>query len=376
MKLLLHIGTHKTASTSIQHFCALNHTTLEKHGYFYPKNKHSAYVANHLASRLAFGKYEEPTKFLHDAYIQAKKKNCHTVIISAESFYAMTAFFIDIPKRPRPIADYWDMELSLIEKLHDFCADYDKTSIVTYFRPQDGFAASLYNQFVKNSIGISASFEEFLQTVTPIFDYERHINLWTKTFGVDNVSVNDFRACKTDSVKDFAEKYLSPKCYEEAGKTEHHANEKLPRDILEFKRTFNATKPDRYKAYVALKCFQELAKDIEDKSGYQTFASTQYRNDFFSSFVSGNEALSMKYNLGDFPTMVDNTEPSYPGLASDKQSNLNNRLQIFLTLPKNRYEIALRQFINKLTDKVPVTKIFLAPLRILNNQLRLRFSGW
>ena len=204
MKLLLHIGSHKTASTSIQHFCALNRDLLKSYGCLYPKNKDSAYVFNFLAAQLAFGKGDLTKRYLQEVRTKAEREKCHTVIISAESFYAMTWFFLDIQGKQYE-GDYWQNEARLIKELSKCCEGYDEVGVVCYLRPQDDYAASLYNQFVKNTFGICDSFEEFIETARPLFDYKSHIQLWENVFGTDFISLRNYSAHKEDLTKDFCD---------------------------------------------------------------------------------------------------------------------------------------------------------------------------
>jgi hypothetical protein len=375
MKLILHIGSHKTASTSIQHFCVLNRELLKSYGYFYPKNKDSAYVFNFLAAQLAHGKGDQTARFLQKVRAEAEKEKCHTVIISAESFYAMTWFFLDVQGKPRA-DDYWQNETGLIKELFNFCDGFDEISIACYLRPQDEFAASLYNQFVKNVFGISEAFEEFIETAKPIFDYERHIQLWGNVFGADSISIRNFSTCKENITKDFCESFLTADCFHEAKKKDFMANLRLSRDVLEFKRIFNRIKPDRSLAFIALCCFMEIDKEFKDKPGYQVFAPNEFRKTYFSSYMEGNDKLAERYNLGEFPAMGNELEPTYPGLSLEKATEVYLRLRFQLDLPKKKWELVLRRLANLLMNRLPGGRWLLAPIRTLNNQLRLRFSGW
>lgn len=375
MKLLLHIGSHKTASTSIQHFCVLNRDLLKSHGFLYPKNKDSAYVFNFLAAQLAFGKADLTKRYLQEARDKAERENCNTVVISAESFYAMTWFFLDVQGKSRE-GDYWQNEESLIKELSKCCDGYDEVEVVCYLRPQDDFAASLYNQFVKNTFGISEAYEEFTEKASPVFDYERHVQLWTNIFGVDSVSLRNFSACKEDITKDFCEEFLSRDCFDKAEKKTDYSNTRLSRDVLEMKRIFNKTRPDRSLAFIALRCFMEIEKEFKDEPGYQVFTSHSFRNAFFSSYIEGNEKLAKRYHLGAFPTMGNALEPTYPGLSLEKATEIYLRLRFQLDRPKNKWELALRRLANLLINRLPGGRYLMAPVRTLNNQLRLRFSGW
>ena len=94
MRLLLHIGTHKTGTTSIQKFCAGNRARLRGQGLWYPDydliGKEGHYAHHHLAHALAGlptsrGNREEAEGFF--AAIRSSLRNDETVLISAEPFW-------------------------------------------------------------------------------------------------------------------------------------------------------------------------------------------------------------------------------------------------------------------------------------------------
>lgn len=375
MKLLLHIGSHKTASTSIQHFCALNRELLKCHGYLYSKNKDSAYVFNFLAAQLAKGMGDRTAQYLQKVRARAEKENCHTVIISAESFYAMTWFFLDFQGKLRE-GNYWDNEARLIEEMRKCCNGYDEIRIACYLRPQDEYATSLYNQFVKNVFGISDSFEEFVETAKPIFDYEHHIRLWENVFGADSISLRNYSTCKQNLFRDFCGNFLSPDCFDKASKKEFRSNLRLSRDVLEFKRIFNRTQPDRSLAFISLRCFMGIANTFKDQPGYQIYAPYEFRKNVFGRFVEGNRQLAERYELGDLPPVTSSQEPTYPGLSSEKASEVDICYRTDMSRFRNRLELGLRRFINFLINRIPWGKAIFAPLRSLQNRLRLKFSGW
>ena len=376
MKLILHVGTHKTASTSIQHFCALNRTILQQHGYHYPRNNDSAYVANYLASRLAHGKGEEVADFLARAAVDAAGKGCHTVLISAESFYAMTGFF-NVHGKNLPGHDYWSCEEALITRLRDYCADYDEIEIVCYFRPQDDLAASLYNQFVKNVYGISESYESFVERMKDVFDYERHMALWAKAFGTEALRLKNFEVSKTRIVEDFCEGFLTPDCFAQAEKKAFRSNIRLCRDVLEFKKEHNKLPRDRALAFIIVRCFHQMAEDYEDKPGYQIFAPIAFREKFFAPFQTGNDKLAQFYDIASLDVLSDaQTEPSYPGLGDGRRQAIATRLQSLLDSPKNRMELAIRRGANALMTRSALADKILDVFRMIRNQLRLRLEGW
>lgn len=376
MRLILHIGTHKTASTSLQHFCALNRPVLKKQGFLYPRSPDSAYVFNGLASAISFGKEAKVSQFMKQAYRQAQAQNCHTVIISAESFYAMTAFFIDLQKHARTARDYWENERMLIKCAKECLKDYDDVSVVCYVRAQDGLASSLYNQFVKNVVGIDGSYDEFLTTIKPVFDYNRHLSLWEEVFGARAVKVRNFVPGKIDIVQDFCANFINMACYEQADRKEHRANERLSRDVLEVKRIYNREKVDRSLAFVRARCFREISDQFKDKPGYQVFAPLEKRRAFLSDFVSGNEALAIRHGAEALPVVSNMDMPTYPGLSATQEKEIIQCFCRKMGNPANRIELALRRVTRAVMTSVPGGEMLLKPVRAIHNQFRLRMAGW
>ena len=376
MKLILHIGSHKTATTSIQHFCALNRDALQSCGYFYPRNRDSAYVFNFLASQVAFGKEKQTARFLQQAHDDAKAAQCHTVVISAESFYAMTAFFWDIQGKDRNIG-YWEHEAAFVDKVKQACSSFEAVRISCYLRPQDEFASSIYNQFVKNTIGIAATFEDCIQTIKPIFDYDHHIRLWENAFGQDNIVVKNFTAIQKNIVQDFCDTFLSSDCFAKAQKKDFMANTRLSRDVLEYKRIYNRALPDRPMAFVAARCIREEVSPLfRDKPGYQIFTSRAVSEDLFGEYADGNRDVSSRYKLGDLPPVAGKEEPTYPGLSTDMEAEIRLRLNFLINKPVNRMEISARRLAGFIMKHLPGGKQILAPVRVLQHRIRLQISGW
>lgn len=375
MNLLLHIGTHKTATTSIQHFLTLNREILASHGFLYPENDDSAYVFNFLASRIAFGKSHETADFLKKARDKATELNCHTVVISAESFFAMTGFFIDIQKRGRS-EDYWTHEARLIEDLKSACTDFQDITIACYLRPQDELAASLYNQLVKNTFGITSSYEDFLTKHREIYDYQAHLDLWAKIFGKDSIRLKNFHEVKDDVIGDFCRSFLTDSCFTNANLKTFDANTRLNRDVLEVKRLFNATEPDPALAYISARSFRKINDLFPDQKGYQIFASQKVQNDFFNAFEQGNAVLSKDYSLSPLRAWSDAGEPTYPGLTAEKTAEIYLKFCDDLYAPRNRLELIARRTARWIMDKMPGGQAVLGPVRRLHNNLRLRTAGW
>lgn len=373
MKLLIHIGTQKTATTSIQHFCVHNRGLLKSRGYLYPKNNSHPFLFNFLAEQLAQGKQDRVARYLRKVRTRGQREKCHTVIISAESFYAMSLFFLS-PREKSRASEYWQIETRLIEELYKCCDGYDDIKIVCYLRPQDDFAAALYNQFVKISPYFDETYEEFIEGDKPIFDYERHIRLWEKCFGMDSVSIRNFFNCKGDIVEDFFENFLEPDVFYMANKQEFRSNLRLNRDVLEFKRIFNSTNPDLSLAYTSIRFHNEINTNFFDNPGDQIFATHDYRKKIFGPFSEGNNNLAERYGLGELPVIVKQQDPTYTGLSTEKAFEIYLRLQFLLDRPGTRLELALRRLANMFRSYFPGGELLLSSIRALRFRLRSRFS--
>ena len=374
MKLLIHIGTQKTATTSIQQFCVLNRGLLKSCGYLYPKNNIHPFLFNFLARQLARGERERVARYLQKICAEGQREKCHTVIISAESFYAMS-FFLLPPREKSRASDYWQIEARLIEELYKCCDGYDDIKIVCYLRPQDDFAAALYNQFVKISPYFDETYKEFIEGDKAIFDYERHIQIWEKNFGADSISIRNFLTCKEDIVEDFFETFLESDIFCKANKMEFRSNLRLSRDVLEFKRIFNSTNADPSLAYIGIRFHNKINPEFVDKPGYQIFATQDYRNKTFGPFSAGNDNLAERYGLGELPVIVNEQDPTYPGLNAEKAFEIYLRLRFLLDKPGTRLELALRRLANMFRSHFPGGRWLLSPLRILRIWLKSRFPG-
>ncbi len=174
VKIYLHIGTHKTGTTSIQKFLDCNRNKLLDLDYLYPLSGRpkTLSIAQH---RLPWGVRREK-KFrgkwedigqewvkLHEEIAQEKKEN---VVVSAEDFSSLNAKRIAILKKH--LSRY-------------------NTKIVIYLRKQDEFFLSLYAQVLKT--GFYKSIEEYIKLERHRGNYYAFLEPWSKAFGKENIVI-------------------------------------------------------------------------------------------------------------------------------------------------------------------------------------------
>lgn len=193
MKLYLHIGSHKSGSSSIQSFIEDNQLLFLEAGVFidesltfkdqwkiaawagYPKN------TDYFVNTLAFNESElrdlvsgYPEAFRKKLISAQKAKGFHSCIISSEFLYSQCSDEIAIEN------------LAVL-----FKSVFSSVTILFYFRDQVSMAKSVYKQLVNGPAMASMSYEEFVETVTEdsVFNYEELLKRWAIFFGYENIKV-------------------------------------------------------------------------------------------------------------------------------------------------------------------------------------------
>ena len=195
MRVILHSGTHKTGTTSIQVALDHNRNWLHELGYVYPKHRDGAYNHNKLAQRLV--STEQGSIHVRSDLAPASG---HTLIFSAEELFATTACLEDWQEFGRP--DYWKRRIEQLGRVRAALRDFEEIVVVLCFRRQDEFASSLYATKIL-SRRFLGSFAEFRSLAKPLFDYRRQLDAFRAVFG--NVRVISFDALKNDLVPAFCD---------------------------------------------------------------------------------------------------------------------------------------------------------------------------
>lgn len=201
---LLHIGTEKTGSTSLQNWFGLNRRLLQDSGYFIPQSLTPApenLVLNH--SRVAMismsddrfdddlrrdeGVINDVTlaQARQDIFIRlaeevaAVPRTCHTIILTNEHCHSRLL----APEEVQNLKDFLDQ----------FC---ETVRVVVYLRPQHEVAMSQYGMFLANGaydidmfppLPPPAGYAKQVYTSRSYFDYASMMDRWAKVFGEDAI---------------------------------------------------------------------------------------------------------------------------------------------------------------------------------------------
>ena len=186
----LHIGTHKTGTSSLQTLLLSNEECLERNGIFVPRSRRPLPGGGHhnLAWELSGDlRFDPASGSWPDVISEMRSRNPGTVCVSSEDFEHLHL-------RPESLRRI-KQELNSI--------GYE-VRIVVYLRPQADYIESLYVELLKNEVYLT--FREYLGKIFPrgasgprdlwtySFDYGEILDSFAKVFGTGCMVVRPYRA--------------------------------------------------------------------------------------------------------------------------------------------------------------------------------------
>jgi hypothetical protein len=195
MKLIIHIGTEKTASTSLQYFFDANRQVLTKHGVYFcsslGRRNHRKLVAacmDHSKTDMwinerDLGSSKKRTKFANRVKMDFAEEmsqlpdGVETVLISSEQFHSRLT-----------------MESEIVF-LREFLEGYfDSIDIVVFLRRQSSVLQSKYTTYLQ--AGGRKSFRQYFQMEKDLnisyYNYAKFLSLWRLGFGGADIKIREF----------------------------------------------------------------------------------------------------------------------------------------------------------------------------------------
>ena len=218
-KVILHIGRHKSGTSSLQQFLVHNESALAKRGYSYPTALRRP-IAHHLLARHYHPKMNEPLsqEVLQDFWTEVDA--AENIIISSEAFQNID------PKKMQKDFENYDLE------------------IVVYIREQIGYFLSAYSQAIKarkvtwtmheyEEKVFNATYINFLKRWEEAFPNAKlNVRVFSKKSLINGDIIEDFLVssgiCTLDEIKSFTP-------------FEDDKNPSIGGSLLEFKRLLNFT---------------------------------------------------------------------------------------------------------------------------------------
>lgn len=168
-RLILHTGTHKTGTTSLQKAFHDNRKHLSRHSVLYPETGLSQKPQNWGHHELAYAmRNENSARLLWSALRkEADEAGLETVFVSSEELSLLPFALLPGVAPYRIMADCFD--------------GYD-VRILCYVRPQVDMVASLYNHHIK-SVGETEDILPFLARIAPRLEYANYLNVAAVALG-------------------------------------------------------------------------------------------------------------------------------------------------------------------------------------------------
>ena len=369
MKLILHIGTHKTGTTALQQFLYANRETLATRGFHYATPGHGLAEANLVANALNVGKARVVRTFFEEHVAIARRRGAHALLASAENFYAMSV--LDAMARREARSDAITRDHALVQRLESLMPDeLGAVQIVCYFRRPDRYAESLYSQHVKRGISFAGTFNEFFPIVKPARLYHEYIQVWYDVFGAGNIAVRLYEPVSADIVGDFGQNILNIEGVVDFPKREQHANERVSRDVLEFKRLRNsgARFNERDIERTILRLIDEATglRTLEPEH-YQDFLSPNERAELLELLGPEMAALEASQGTPSFPpfdaeSAVASWSP-YPGLSRQRRQEIQAQYDLINRRLAFRFERFTLRSAGFLRRNVPSAGVLLDVLK-------------
>jgi hypothetical protein len=376
MRAVLHIGTHKTGTSSIQNALAINSPALAAHGVYYPRSVRGPRNVNFLAAAIAGGRRDEARQFIEQSVARARRRSCDSVLFSAESFYAMTSFFRRLKgKEPE---QYWLHERACIATLIDlmkWAGISELPRVVCYLRRQDRFIESIYGQFVKQAPGYRHDLVTFMHEAGPIDDYAAHLDCWADIVGQQQVIARCYESARSCLLDDFLDTAYGIRDASGFERPARPVNESLTPSTLAFKRALNQLQLPLAEAYVHSQVIASMAREDSTSSG--SLMARAARRALMERHKAGNSDVAQKYTGGEdeplFPADDREAVPG-PGLTPERAIILLHRFRREIARPKVRAEIMLRRLVRYILDRAPRLEIVFVVIRHFINQRRIRME--
>lgn len=289
-KLILHIGTEKTGTTSIQEFLLKNRDVLRMNGIFMPETPSSS-APNHR--KLATACFNSGR--IDDSFVDYK-------IIDFFEWQESTLKIIEDELRSSCLdthilsSEHFSSRLTThdeIDRLFNFLSDiYAEIKVIIYFRRQDEYAVSLYSTNLKSG-GVG---KDIIPSgmLPDRYDYHSICNKWAKVFGRKNIIARQFdrNILKNGSVlSDFCNiAGINENQTKEVQLETNPSLEPLAQEVLRLYNKITITD----KSLLTIK--SQLVSYLEQNySGKPRLPQKQFVLDWYSQFEDSNQLLFTEY---------------------------------------------------------------------------------
>lgn len=299
MKLILHIGSHKTGSTLIQSMLMKNRNILIDHGYLYPTTGINTVAHHNIAfsitnKKIGFesSKVESFAIYVEQLISEINRCNPHTVILSSEEFISFN-----------------EEQIIQFTQLTSY---FESVDVVIYIRNQVDKLESLYKFLVLwNGVSLTDSFTSFIDKSleTNQHDYYYKLLQWNDLLNNGRIIARNFHdELKTGLIESFIKGLTIEKNFLVANDYHIFQNASLDRKSTLLLRSLNRVKFTENR--------EKLITHITDLSIRQK-GETLYTEDLYNKvkirFYESNVFLKKKFKIDLNKTIKEKNEMLFLG---------------------------------------------------------------
>lgn len=298
MKTIIHIGTEKTGTTSIQATLAKARPALLESGILFPE---TLGPANHLALAAMFQRADKVDDLrrrfkiasaddlasyrrkMEEGLAEERKRTaCRRLVLSSEHCSSRL------------------IETDEIAGLRDFVAQHggptEDARIIVYLRRQDELLQSLYHTSVANGSTQRFSYRR-KELCPPYFDFERMLRRWEKVFGRQALAPSIYDEAKQGRGGVVGDFFASAELdFDWEPFTDYPRNRSLDGRQLEALRVENEKRPVELLDEEDLQQRADLIEALRRESGDEPpLGSRNGREEFLRQFEEGNRQVARKY---------------------------------------------------------------------------------
>lgn len=260
MQIILHIGSHKTGTSAIQHFSRLNRDLLLEHGIFWPEEKLQDNPNQHsdLTKMLRVDTDNSARDYIERCLKAAQHAGAEKLFLSGEDFYNIGARRLKYFKREYSHYDW---------------------SIIVYFRNIFEFTMSALIERAKhgrvfpNPKGPGSALRHGL-------DYSSRLNDWETIVGTDNVKARCYDLEKSDLIVNF---------FTHFGLDENKLRQRMSKQLR--------VNPSPSFTAISFLYFSDIITDVDDYHQLVKFLPTERQDSFFSTLAETQLAKALTHSF-------------------------------------------------------------------------------
>ena len=386
--LYLHIGTPKTATSSIQTFLSQNRKLLQEKNYCFPKQQHRfPYVGTgrnaHFMIDIQYHEdgsrnREREAEMLREGmdFVNDCMKQYDNVILSEESIFRAAVY------TRQEVFPYLKKEADE----HGY-----QVKIIVYLRRQDKFLISDWNQRVKQvktsyTLTIDEHRKQTQKKYNLVLDYAKRLDKIAEVFGRENIIVRRFEPASwvNNSIIDDFMHCIGLEMTEEFRLPEFMVNPGLSENNAEIKRIINGCPVITKEENIYLnRLLRELAPASQEANPCSMFSPEDIR-ELLQKYEEGNARVAKEY-IGDGAPMFSDEIADLPRWNRDNPRMLEDVIHFFsaVTVDLHRENESLRQELAQLTERINTEHRRLTefrgkvnhPIRTLFNRFRKKAGG-